>query len=286
MAEAMAGRREAPRTGVPPRRTRRWIASTGRSSSPTAGAWCTGVAASRPTSRSSRTSCPISRWRWSGTAPCSASRWSTCQRNALESRHVDSVARGGRRDLPPVPGFPESEREKIEEYLGDVRPDAMSDSLVDANSDFLRRGIRRELARRTCRGRRRRTGSRSRPTRSCTRPSSSVPRRRRTLEDLLAGWPRSGTRSSWSQLAAEDAARTQRRPVSELTSRRPALRGRKAACLPGETGRSFFAWRLPDRRSGRLDDAWWPRPPGRRRRSGPTGNDQGVAFLGQVSRTA
>jgi carboxyl-terminal processing protease len=39
-------------------------------------------------------------------------------------------------------------REKIEEYLG-VFELAYSDSLIDANSDYLKRGIRRELARRT-----------------------------------------------------------------------------------------------------------------------------------------
>lgn len=39
------------------------------------------------------------------------------------------------------------EREKIEEYL-EVFELAYSDSLVDANSDFLKRGIRREMARR------------------------------------------------------------------------------------------------------------------------------------------
>jgi len=39
-------------------------------------------------------------------------------------------------------------REKIEEYL-DVFGLAYSDSLIDANSDYLKRGIRRELARRT-----------------------------------------------------------------------------------------------------------------------------------------
>ena len=39
-------------------------------------------------------------------------------------------------------------RENIDEYL-EVFDLALSDSLVDANSDFLRRGIRRELARRT-----------------------------------------------------------------------------------------------------------------------------------------
>jgi len=41
-----------------------------------------------------------------------------------------------------------AEREKIEEYLG-VFELSLSDSLVTANSDFLKRGIRRELARRT-----------------------------------------------------------------------------------------------------------------------------------------
>jgi len=39
------------------------------------------------------------------------------------------------------------QRENIDEYLGDFEL-AMSDSLLDANSDFLKRGIRRELARR------------------------------------------------------------------------------------------------------------------------------------------
>jgi carboxyl-terminal processing protease len=39
------------------------------------------------------------------------------------------------------------DREKIEEYLG-VFDLSYSDSLVDANSDFIRRGIRREVARR------------------------------------------------------------------------------------------------------------------------------------------
>jgi len=41
-----------------------------------------------------------------------------------------------------------AEREKIEEYLG-VFELTLSDSLVEANSDFLKRGIHRELARRT-----------------------------------------------------------------------------------------------------------------------------------------
>ena len=39
------------------------------------------------------------------------------------------------------------DREKIEEYLG-VFELSYSDSLVDANSEFLKRGIRREMARR------------------------------------------------------------------------------------------------------------------------------------------
>ncbi len=39
------------------------------------------------------------------------------------------------------------ERENIDEYLGDFEM-TMSDSLLDANSEFLKRGIRRELARR------------------------------------------------------------------------------------------------------------------------------------------
>ncbi len=39
------------------------------------------------------------------------------------------------------------QRENIDEYLGDFEL-TMSDSLLDANSDFLKRGIRRELARR------------------------------------------------------------------------------------------------------------------------------------------
>ena len=39
------------------------------------------------------------------------------------------------------------QRENIEEYLGDFEL-TMSDSLLDANTEFLKRGIRRELARR------------------------------------------------------------------------------------------------------------------------------------------
>ena len=40
------------------------------------------------------------------------------------------------------------QRENIDEYLDDYGL-AMSDSLLDANAEFLKRGLRRELARRT-----------------------------------------------------------------------------------------------------------------------------------------
>jgi carboxyl-terminal processing protease len=50
-------------------------------------------------------------------------------------------------DIRDFAGFL-AEREKIEEYLG-VFDLALGDSLIEANSDFLKRGIRRELARRT-----------------------------------------------------------------------------------------------------------------------------------------